>query len=216
MPKLFPTKRGKAWIAAALIAAAAGGWNTFTASKLTPAHPDITPAIVRQAVDKGITPPAVLLALELIKKWEGLRTSAYLDIVGVKTVCYGETRINGHPVQLGMTFTPEQCEDMARIRVTRDYFMPLVDKVPEFTKAPVSVQAALTSLAYNVGTGDKNRGAIGSSAAGAIGKFNYPLACDNLLKWNKAGGREIQGLTNRRGMGDPGRAGEGEICVSGL
>ena len=34
--------------------------------------------------------------------------------------------------------------------------------------------------------------------------------------FNRAGGRMVVGLANRRGMGDAARIGEGELCASGL
>ncbi len=205
-------------IAAAIIAAAIGGWNTFTASKLTPAHPDITPQIVHEAVDRGITPPEVILAVELIKKWEGFSNVAYDDGVGVMTFGCGETQIDGRPVRKSDYISSEDAEKRLIKRVTFDYYLPLVDKIPNFTKAPVGGKASMISLAYNIGTGSAKpkRGAIGSSSAADIARYDYEAACINLGKWNKAGGREFKGLTNRRGMGDPGRAGEGEICKSSL
>jgi GH24 family phage-related lysozyme (muramidase) len=212
MSKLVATKRGKGMIVAAALAAATGGWGAFKSAHLSPAHPEVTPVIIHQAVTKGVHPPAVLLAVALIKKWEGLRLTAYIDMVGVATVCYGETLIGGKPVKLGMTFTAAQCETMLITRVERDYYLPLVDHVQDFVKAPDSVQAALASLAYNVGVGPVRP----SSSARDVSSYAYRQACDDLGKWDKAGGRKVKGLTNRRGMGDPGRAGEGEVCVSGL
>lgn len=208
----FATKRGKVAVAAALLAAAAGGWNAFIDTKTPPANPKITPVIVHQAVNKGITPPAVILAVDLIKKWEGLRLRAYVDMVGVVTVCYGETRYKGQPIKLGMVFTAAECEAMLLQRVTHDYFLPLIDKVNGMSMAPPSVQAALVSLGYNVGI----RAAGNSSTARDITRNDYDQACVDLGKFVNAGGVFVQGLSNRRGMGDPGRAGEGEICKSGL
>ncbi|MGV1757630.1 hypothetical protein ACQZ6F_17460 [Rhizobium sp. A22-96] len=60
--KIVATKRGKAAIAATLIAAAGGGWHSIKDSSPT-AHP---PAAIR-ATDS------------LIKPWEGLALSAHWD-----------------------------------------------------------------------------------------------------------------------------------------
>ncbi|WP_161991111.1 lysozyme [Rhizobium sp. rho-13.1] len=212
MPINRPTPRGKAAVAAAIVAAGITGWAAFTGSHLTPAKPTMTPALIHQALDQGVTPPAVFAAIGVIKKWEGLRTAAYLDMVGVPTICYGETLIDGKPVKLGMTRTVAACETMLIDRVKRDYYLPLVDGVKDFVKAPDSVQGAMISLGYNIGAA----GARTSSSAKDISRYDYKAACEDLSKWNRAGGRAVQGLTNRRGMGDPGRVGEGELCVSGL
>ena len=48
--------------------------------------------------------------VQLIKKFEGLRLTAYQDSVGIWTIGYGTTRINGRGVQPGETCTKEQAE----------------------------------------------------------------------------------------------------------
>ena len=44
-------------------------------------------------------------SLNAIKKHEGVRHSAYLDAVGVPTICYGSTR----KVFIGQRATPAEC-----------------------------------------------------------------------------------------------------------
>lgn len=203
--KLRPTKRGMAAVAAALIFAAVTGWTAFVADRATPGRPEI----VHAAVDKGLTPPAVRLAVDtIIKGWEGLRLTAYRDAVGVWTIGYGETQ----GVRPGMTITRAEAEAMLERRVLRDYYLPLVDGIAGFAAAPDSVQAALTSGAYNYGT----RRALRSDAAGLISKGKYREACDAMTVYNRAGGKVLPGLVARREMGDRYRIGEGELCVSGL
>ncbi|OWV99984.1 lysozyme [Rhizobium sp. R693] len=211
--KIVASKRGKAAAAAAIVAAGISGWTAFTGAKPAPAHPEITPAIIHAAVAKGITPPAVELAIkELIKPWEGVKLTAYIDIVGVVTVCWGETLIDGKSVKLGTTFTLEQCDAMLIQRVIRDYFLPLVDKVDGFAQAPYTVQASMTSGAYNFGTPAQIR----STAAKKVGKNEYKDACEAQTAFNKAGKMIVRGLVLRREMGDAQRIGEAELCVSGL
>lgn len=48
------------------------------------------------------------VAVPLIAKWEGLRTEAYRDIVGVWTVCYGETK----GVRPGDLYSKAECDAM--------------------------------------------------------------------------------------------------------
>ncbi|WP_421362169.1 lysozyme [Agrobacterium rosae] len=204
--KITSSKRGKAAVATAAIAAALSGWFAFSGGQ----QPQ-TPAQVRSAISQGVTPPAVAMAVRVIKSWEGLETVAYLDrlpTVPVWTVCYGETK----GVKPGMRFTPSECEEMLKRRVAQDYYLPLVDGVTAFLKAPDSVQASLISGAYNYGVA----GARGSSGARLITQGKYRQACYALTAWNKAGGRVLKGLVNRREMGDANRIGEAELCVSGL
>lgn len=203
------TKRGKAAIAGALLLAVTSGWAAFTASASK-----VTPATVRAAIAQGITPPAVSLAVSrLIKPWEGLVLTSHWDpYAKIWDICYGETRINGKPVTAGMRFTPAECEAMLMRRVVSDYYLPLVDGVKGFAEAPVSVQASLTSGAYNFGTG----AALRSTAARRVAKRRYREACEAQTAFNRAGGQVVNGLVKRREMGDAQRLGEAELCVSGL
>lgn len=205
--KITSSKRGRAAVLAGIMAAAATGWTTYKASV-----PAVTPAAIHRAVDKGIRPPAVEIALELIKPWEGLRTRAYLDSIGVPTICIGETMVGGKPVRLGMTMTEEQCKAMFITRVTRDFYLPLVDKLDGFVDAPDSVQAAAISIAYNAGTGVLTRPT--STAGRFITARKYPEACAALTAFNRAGGKVLPGLVARREMGDKSRVGEAEVCLS--
>ncbi len=47
-------------------------------------------------------------AIALVGMWEGLRLTAYRDIVGVPTVCYGETL----GVKIGDKHTKVECDAM--------------------------------------------------------------------------------------------------------
>lgn len=204
--KIVPTARGKAALLAAGVAAVISGWAAFTSE-----HGQ-TPASIRAAIAKGITPEPVQLAVEkLIKPWEGISTVAYLDRIAkppVWTVCYGETK----GIRPSMTFTAKQCDAMLIKRVTEDYYLPLVDGVKGYTVAPVSVQATMISGAYNYGV----PAAKGSTAARRVSERRYREACEAQTAFNKAGGKVIPGLVKRREMGDAQRLGEAELCVSGL
>ncbi|TIP76991.1 MAG: lysozyme, partial [Mesorhizobium sp.] len=79
-------------------------------------------------------------------------------------------------------------------------------------KMPVSWQAMMTSLSYNVGIG----AACGSTAARLGRTGQYQASCIAATAFNKAGGKMIIGLVKRREMGDATRIGEAELCVSGL
>ncbi|NGO63970.1 lysozyme [Rhizobium daejeonense] len=202
--KITATKRGKAAVAAAIIAAVASGWTVLSGGSA----PD-TPAEIRVAISRGYTPPAVQLAIDkLIKPWEGVHLTAYRDIVGVPTICFGETK----GVKMGMRKTMAECEDMLRETVINDYYLPLVDKGAGFLKAPDSVQASMTSGAYNFGT----VGQLRSTAMKYVATGRYREACEAQTAWNKAGGKVVNGLVRRREMGDAQRLGEAELCVSGI
>ncbi|ESY35398.1 lysozyme [Mesorhizobium sp. C386A] len=225
--KIVPTKRGKAAVLGALLFAIASGWTALDQPAPASAPPSVVVQMVRpavvapaltpeklihQQVAAGKIPPAVKLAVEqMIMPWEGLRTKAYLDTLPKKhvwTVCYGET-LN---IKKGMKFTREQCKAMLIKRVIHDYYLPLVDGVKDYAIAPMSLQASMISGAYNFGVA----GQKGSRTAAFVTKHQYSQACDAQTAWNKAGGKVLPGLVNRRETGDAQRAGEAEICKSGL
>jgi lysozyme len=143
---------------------------------------------------------ACALALPLVAVWEGLRTEPYLDLVKRPTVCFGETNVEMR------RYTRPECEAMLQKSLAK-YAEPVLDCIP--SDAPLSVKAAMTSLAYNAGS----RAVCGSTAARRANALDYRGACDALMAWNKArvNGKlvPVKGLTNRR-------AAERELCLKGL
>lgn len=139
-------------------------------------------------------------AVALVGAWEGVRTVAYRDIVGVPTVCFGETR----GVKMDDRYTMEECRAM------------LGDALVEFETGmrkcltspdtiPPKSYTAFLSLSYNIGTGAFCKSTVARKAnAGDIRG-----ACNGIPAWNRAGGKVVQGLKNRR-------AEEQRICLEGL
>ncbi|MDF2622165.1 MAG: glycoside hydrolase family 24 [Xanthobacteraceae bacterium] len=76
--------------------------------------------------------------------------------------------------------------------------------------------AATISVGYFDPGKGLGKGWCGSTAARYIRAKLWRQACDAQTAWNRAGGKVVQGLVNRREMGDASRIGEGEICVTGL
>lgn len=147
---------------------------------------DESGAMGRRAL--GVSLAALVAAsAAFVAPWEGLRTRAYPDVIGVWTVCYGETK----GVQPGDTYTPAECETMLSQEL-RAYAVAL----GRCLKAPLPEGAAVAFLSwsYNVGTGAACRStAVRKANAGDL--FG---ACDELLRWTRAGGRVVPGLVNRR------------------
>ena len=146
------------------------------------------------------------VAVPLIAKWEGLRTTAYLDTIAsppVWTVCYGETK----GVKQGDTYTPEQCKEMLA-REVREYRYGLHRYFAAETilyRLTPERDAAYTDLAYNAGI----RAAGRSTATRRLNAGDIAGGCTALGWWNKAGGRVIRGLVNRRANGI-------QLCMFGL
>lgn len=192
--KIVSSKRAKAAIAAVLAGALAVGGALWPAS----------------------TPPAVALAVNsLIIPWEGLVLKSHWDkYAKIWDICYGETQ----GITAGMTKTKAECDAMLIKRVTNDYYKPLTKCIAGFDDKPISLQATLISGAYNFGVmGTAKRPGVCKSTAGRLAREGkYREACLAMTAFNKAGGRVVRGLVNRREMGDARRIGEAELCVSGL
>jgi GH24 family phage-related lysozyme (muramidase) len=156
----------------------------------------------------GATSGVALAIGVLIHPWEQTRLVSYRDMVGVWTVCDGETKNIGP----NMRFTPEQCKAMLDKRTEDDYHKPLTQCIPGFDKKPLSWQAAAISLAYNVGVG-----AVCKSTGAALARAGRMAdSCLAFTRFDRAGGKVVQGLVNRRTDGDATRIGEYELCVAGL
>lgn len=156
----------------------------------------------------GATGVVALSIGALIKPWEGRELKAYRDIVGVWTICDGETK----GVKPGMVKTHAECDAMLLRRVENDFYKPLTKCIKGYESAPVSWQASMLSLAYNVGTG----AACGSTAARLARAKAWADSCRAMTRFNRAGGRVVKGLKLRREYGDASRMGELELCLAGL
>lgn len=126
--------------------------------------------------------------LPLIKKFEGCRLSAYQDIVGVWTIGYGETK----GVYKGMTITQEQADSMLQNR-----YDEFESGVKALLKVPVTDNelGALVSLSYNIGLGNFKNSTLLRLLNSNINRNTVAL---EFAKWNKAGGKVVAGLSNRR------------------
>lgn len=140
------------------------------------------------------------LAVSIIGGFEGMRTVAYQDVVGVWTICAGET-LN---VRRGMTMTIPACNAMLLRRL--DEFADGVERcVPSAKDMPAARYVSHVSIAYNIGIG----GYCKSSIARLTNAGYVRAGCDALMKYNRAGGVVFPGLTRRR-------AAERELCLRGL
>lgn len=127
--------------------------------------------------------------LELIKVFEGCELKAYRDAVGVLTIGYGST--GGH-VKAGMTITRVEAEQLLREDLQR--FEVGVDQRLGDIEVTDNQFSAMVSLAFNIGLANFG----GSSVLRRILAGNVQGAADAFLMWNKAGGKELKGLTRRR------------------
>lgn len=125
--------------------------------------------------------------LNLIKDFEGCRLKAYLCPAGVWTIGYGHTQ----GVKPDMVINQLQAERFLRQDLKR-----FEDAVIALVKVPITLNqfSALVSFAYNVGTG----ALYDSTLLRKLNKKDYKGAANEFLRWNKAGGKVLPGLTKRR------------------
>lgn len=122
-----------------------------------------------------------------IAQYEGYRGAAYDDGVGVQTIGFGTT----DGVKRGDTIDPVR----ALVRLGADA-AAMERKLAACIHVPLYQHEwdAYVSWAYNVGTG----AACGSTLVRKLNAGDYVGACDELPRWNKAGGRVLPGLSKRR------------------
>ena len=136
-----------------------------------------------QTSDKGIA---------LIKQFEGCKLTAYQDSVGVWTIGYGWTKpVDGKPIRAGMTIKQETAELLLKTGlVSYENDVSRLVKV-DLTQGQFD---ALVSFTYNLGA----RSLSTSTLLRKLNAGDYAGAADEFLRWNKAGGKVLNGLTRRR------------------
>ncbi|WP_039024863.1 lysozyme [Enterobacter roggenkampii] len=136
-----------------------------------------------QTSDKGIA---------LIKQFEGCKLTAYQDSVGVWTIGYGWTQpVDGKPIRAGMTIKQETAE-----RLLKTGLVSYESDVSRLVKVGLAQGQfdALVSFTYNLGA----RSLSTSTLLRKLNAGDYAGAADEFLRWNKAGGKALNGLTRRR------------------
>ena len=136
-----------------------------------------------QTSDKGIA---------LIKQFEGCRLTAYQDSVGVWTIGYGWTQpVDGKPIRAGMTIKQATAE-----RLLKTGLVSYESDVSRLVKVGLTQGQfdALVSFTYNLGA----RSLSTSTLLRKLNAGDYAGAADEFLRWNKAGGKVLNGLTRRR------------------
>lgn len=141
-------------------------------------------------------------AIELIEKFEGIETEAYLDPIGVPTICAGLTRYpNGSPVRLGDVCSREACRGYLE-QSLREEVVPALERVPGWSWMTADQRAVLVSFAWNLGS--HFYGAPGFESItkvlreGATNPTSYQRMPQVLDLYVNAGGRPLPGLVNRR------------------
>lgn len=136
--------------------------------------------------------------LEIIKEFEGLYLSAYLDPVGVWTIGYGHT-LGVYP---GMTITAQEADKLLRQDVAGH-----VQGIYNSVRVPLNQNQfdALASFVFNLGANILSN----STLLEYINSKQWYAAAEEMKLYNKGGGMVLEGLVRRRNM-------EAELFLSGL
>lgn len=129
--------------------------------------------------------------LALIKHFEGLYLKAYQDSVGVWTIGYGHTGLkhNDGTVKRGRAISEAEAErllayDMAQFERSVASLVKVALTQSQFN--------ALVSFQFNTG------GLKQSTLLRLLNAGDYAGAAAQFLRWDKAGGRTLAGLSRRR------------------
>jgi lysozyme len=148
----------------------------------------------------GASAAVMAATAAFVAPWEGTSTTPYRDIVGKWTVCTGETNI---PMR---TYTKDECAAILADALPKYYGEIAACWGPDVESRLTNNQrVAFTSGAYNFGTGAFCK----SSMVRALKAGDMVGSCHALRMYNRAGGKVVKGLDNRR------RA-EEKLCLEGL
>lgn len=141
---------------------------------------------------------ALGMSAAIVKPWEGKSNAAYLDPVGIPTICYGSTS----GIRIGDYKSDDDCEALLAEELGEAFAA-----LDRHVTALISVQeaAAYASFIYNAGQGNFAK----STLLKKLNRGDRAGACRELTKWVYAKGRKLKGLVRRREA-------ERELCLSGI
>ena len=131
--------------------------------------------------------------LELIKEFEGFSSVAYLCPAKIPTIGYGNTFWeDGRKVRLGEQISKTKALELLEFVANKDF----ASKIYPLIKVEVNQNQfdAMVSLTYNIGVGAFSS----STLLRKVNAKDFIGASNEFLKWDKAGGKPLSGLTRRR------------------
>lgn len=132
--------------------------------------------LTKRLVALGASSVIAVSGAYMVSPWEGKENHAYKDIVGVATICFGETK----GVNMGDYRTDEQCEESLVSELTA--YNKAMKKHVKVDLKPYE-EVAYTSLVWNIGeTAFKNS----KSVLQRLNSGDHEGACKGILDWNKA------------------------------
>lgn len=129
-----------------------------------------------------------------LKEYEGLRLSAYICPAGVPTIGWGHTgNVDGNKIEIGMTINIQKAQELFEkdIAVVEN---PLMGE-PFAYKLKQGQKDALVSFIYNVGWENYKTSTLRKRIMEDVNHADIPT---QFRRWNKGGGKVLQGLVKRR------------------
>ena len=141
---------------------------------------------------------ALGICANIVPGLEGKKNDAYMDPVGIPTICYGHTK----GVKAGQSLTDDECD-----RLLLEDLGDALAVVDHRVHVPMTEtrRAALASFVYNVGPSKF----VDSTLLAYMNQGRTREACDQLMRWVYAEGRRLPGLVKRREI-------ERELCLMGV
>ena len=132
--------------------------------------------------------------LELIKSFEGFYSKPYLDPIVIPTIGYGATY---YPNKKKVTMKDKPLTEKEASDLLKEMMVTYENDVKRLVKRELNQNQfdALVSFTYNLGSANLGKSTL-------LKKVNAnpcdKTIKDEFLKWNKAGGKVLNGLTRRR------------------
>jgi len=147
-----------------------------------------------ETAKKKQRPSAAKIAAEVIKEFEGFESKPYLCPANVPTIGYGNTMYaNGERV----TMEDPEIDQSEAEKMLLDTIKTVEKQVKNVleVKLPAHKLAALISFTYNVGIGNFSNSTL---LAWLNSNPDFPRIPEQFRRWNKGGGKVLNGLIRRR------------------
>lgn len=148
---------------------------------------------MRLDYELGTVEDALVLAEEIARPFESCSLSAYHDPVGFPTQGWGHllSRVKWEDLGKYPDWTQDYADAMLREDLLKAY-----RAVARLVQVPITERqfGALIDFAFNLGPGNLQA----STLLRLINRGDFDDAADQFLRWNKAGGVILRGLTRRR------------------
>lgn len=132
-------------------------------------------------------------SIDLIKSFEGLYLDAYKCSAGVWTIGYGHTGLTHKDGTVSKGRSISEAEAQSLLRHDMEYFEKVVTRLVD-VEINDDQFGSLVSFAFNCGEGNLKS----STLLKRVNSKDWSDVPTQFLRWNKAAGRTLNGLTRRR------------------